>query len=128
MVAAMSGRRPHTAAAGTRGGGTIAWDDFRAYMAAEFAAGRNLLAGTYVLPSGQALPFGLTIKRLKRHRLLRSVMAGGPQRAAVARQWEHAMLADDAHVRTCRFAQHAAHASTARATAASCTHAALIPQ
>ena len=33
---------------------TISWDDFRAYMAGEFAAGRNMLSGTYVLPSGQA--------------------------------------------------------------------------
>ena len=77
----------------------IGWADFRAYLAAEFAAGRNLLAGSYVLPTGQPLPFGLTIKRLKRHRLLRSVMAGGADREAVARQWEHALLADDSLVR-----------------------------
>ena len=79
--------------------GAIGWADFRAYLAAEFAAGRNLLVGSYVLPTGQPLPFGLTIKRLKRHRLLRSVMAGGADREAVARQWEHALLADDSLVR-----------------------------
>ena len=46
----------------------------------------------------QALPFGLTIKRLKRYRLLRKVMAGGAERDDIAKRHEHATLADDSQV------------------------------
>lgn len=57
--------------------------------------------GDYVLPTGQALPFGLTLKRLKRHRLLATICAGGPARDSIARQWEHAMVDRHAVVRFC---------------------------
>jgi hypothetical protein len=73
----------------------ILWDDFKCYMAGEFAAGRNMLNGNYILPTGQALPFGLTIKRMKRHRLMSKVLAGGMERYDVMKQHEHAMLHDD---------------------------------
>lgn len=36
----------------------------------EFAGGKNLLSGEYVLPSGTALPFGAMISKLKRDRLV----------------------------------------------------------
>lgn len=40
----------------------------------EFAAGKNLLSGEYVLPSGVALPFGAMIAKLKRDRLVADLM------------------------------------------------------
>ena len=57
-----------TAISSNARGRDINWIDFKCYMAGEFTAGRNMLSGDYVLPTGQALPFGLTIKRLKRYR------------------------------------------------------------
>ena len=98
MVEAMSREGRH--------GTTICWDDFKAYMTGEFTAGRNMLSGHYILPTGQALPFGLQIKRLKRHQLLDRVMAGGTARDEITKQHEHAMLPE---------------AGQARAMAASCT-------
>jgi hypothetical protein len=42
---------------GVRGGcgGVIGWEASKTYMAGEFAAGRNMLSGTYVLPTGQVM-------------------------------------------------------------------------
>lgn len=33
--------------------GVIGWDEFEVFMTEEFAAGKNLLSGEYVLPSGE---------------------------------------------------------------------------
>lgn len=46
----------------------------------EFAAGKRLLSGEYILPSGQSLPFGAMISKLKRAQMLGDVMAGGTAR------------------------------------------------
>lgn len=75
-----------------RHGSGIHWKDFRAFMTGEFIAGKNLLNGDYMLPGGQSLPFGLIIKRLKRHKLLTKIMAGGEQRDTVTRQHHEASL------------------------------------
>lgn len=75
-----------------RHGAEIFWEDFKAFMTGEFTAGKNMLKGEYVLPGGQHLPFGLIIKRLKRHMLLSQIMAGGDDRDTVARQYKLAML------------------------------------
>ena len=73
-------------------GDEIYWKDFRSFMTGEFIAGKNLLNGSYVLPGGQALPFGLIIKRLKRHQLLTKIMAGGEERDIVTKQHHEASL------------------------------------
>lgn len=52
----------------------------------EFAAGKNLIGGDYVLPSGKQLPFGAMIARLKRQRVLEDVMAVGG--ADGGRRWQ----------------------------------------
>lgn len=82
-----------------RHGAEIFWEDFKAFMTGEFTAGKNMLKGDYVLPGGQQLPFGLIIKRLKRHMLLSRIMAGGEERDNVARQHKLAMLDLNAEVR-----------------------------
>ena len=46
----------------------------------EFAAGKHLLSGEYLLPSGQALPFGAMVAALKRGQMLRDVIGGGGAR------------------------------------------------
>jgi hypothetical protein len=92
MVEAMSSDGRH--------GRNILWEDFKAYMTAEFTAGHNMLNGDYILPTGQAFPFALQIKRLKRWRLMGKVMAGGRDRDDIAKQHEHAMLANDGEVRS----------------------------
>lgn len=43
-------------------------------MSQEFAGGKNLLSGEYVLPSGTALPFGAMIAKLKRQKVMQEVM------------------------------------------------------
>lgn len=96
MVEAMSSEGRH--------GTTICWEDFKAYMTGEFTAGRNMLSGHYILPTGQALPFGLQIKRLKRHQLLDRVMAGGAARDEISKQHEHAMLPQAGQARSPRSA------------------------
>jgi hypothetical protein len=93
MVEAMSSDGRH--------GDNILWEDFKAYMTAEFTAGHNLLDGEYILPTGQAFPFGLQIKRLKRWQLMRKVMAGGQDRDEIAKQHQHAMLSEDGEVWYC---------------------------
>lgn len=75
-----------------RHGAEIYWEDFKAFMTGEFTAGKNMLKGDYVLPGGQQLPFGLIIKRLKRHMLLSKIMAGGEERDNVTRQHNLALL------------------------------------
>jgi hypothetical protein len=46
----------------------------------EFAAGKHLLSGEYILPSGLSLPFGVMISKLKRSQMLGDVIAGGEAR------------------------------------------------
>ena len=46
----------------------------------EFAAGKQLLSGEYILPSGTALPFGAMISKLKRSQIMGDVMQGGEAR------------------------------------------------
>lgn len=46
----------------------------------EFAAGKQLLSGEYILPSGTALPFGAMISKLKRAQIMGDVVAGGEAR------------------------------------------------
>jgi hypothetical protein len=47
----------------------------------EFAAGKQLLSGEYLLPSGTALPFGAMISKLRREQMMGEVMAGGEARS-----------------------------------------------
>ncbi|KAG2426108.1 hypothetical protein HYH02_014863 [Chlamydomonas schloesseri] len=61
--------------------GVISWKEFVTFFMYEFAAGKNLLSGEYVLPSGVALPFGAMIAKLKRDRLVADLMQGGHARA-----------------------------------------------
>eukprot|EP00198_Chlamydomonas_reinhardtii_P007476 XP_001696813.1 predicted protein [Chlamydomonas reinhardtii] len=61
--------------------GVISWKEFVTFFMYEFAAGKNLLSGEYVLPSGVALPFGAMIAKLKRDRLVADLMEGGHARA-----------------------------------------------
>ncbi|KAG2431453.1 hypothetical protein HXX76_009468 [Chlamydomonas incerta] len=63
------------------GDGVISWKEFVTFFMYEFAAGKNLLSGEYVLPSGVALPFGAMIAKLKRDRLVADLMEGGHARA-----------------------------------------------
>ncbi|GBF95881.1 hypothetical protein Rsub_08472 [Raphidocelis subcapitata] len=60
--------------------GRIGWSEFESFLMQEFAAGRHLLSGEYVLPSGLSLPFGVMISKLKRSQMLGDVMAGGEAR------------------------------------------------
>lgn len=46
----------------------------------EFARGKHLLSGEYVLPSGTALPLGAMISKLKRAQMLVDVTGGGEAR------------------------------------------------
>ncbi len=48
----------------------ISWKEFETFFMYEFAAGKNLLSGEYVLPSGTALPLGAMIAKLKRAKLM----------------------------------------------------------
>ncbi|PNH08704.1 hypothetical protein TSOC_004735 [Tetrabaena socialis] len=61
--------------------GVIGWDEFEVFMTQEFAAGKNLLSGEYLLPSGLAINFGVMIGKLKRNKLLSDVMKEGARRA-----------------------------------------------
>ncbi|WIA21298.1 hypothetical protein OEZ85_000531 [Tetradesmus obliquus] len=74
--------------------GCIGWGEFEAFMMDEFAAGKHLLSGEYVLPSGMALPFGVMIRQLKRTQMLSEITQGGESR----RKWLHydVNLSDDA--------------------------------
>ncbi|GLC43410.1 hypothetical protein PLESTM_001470500 [Pleodorina starrii] len=54
--------------------GVIDWDEFEVFMTEEFAAGKSLLSGEYLLPSGTSLNFGVMIGKLKRNKLLRDIM------------------------------------------------------
>ncbi len=65
--------------------GCIAWHDFECFMMAEFASGKSLLSGEYMLPSGVALPFGAMIAQLRRNRILNDVMQ---VRRSKSRAWE----------------------------------------
>eukprot|EP00201_Polytomella_parva_P012698 CAMPEP_0175059024 /NCGR_PEP_ID=MMETSP0052_2-20121109/12193_1 /TAXON_ID=51329 ORGANISM="Polytomella parva, Strain SAG 63-3" /NCGR_SAMPLE_ID=MMETSP0052_2 /ASSEMBLY_ACC=CAM_ASM_000194 /LENGTH=323 /DNA_ID=CAMNT_0016324509 /DNA_START=32 /DNA_END=1000 /DNA_ORIENTATION=- len=56
------------------GDGVIGWEEFEVFMTEEFSAGKNLLSGEYVLPSGLALNFGVMIGKLKRDKLIQEVM------------------------------------------------------
>ncbi|KAG2434960.1 hypothetical protein HYH02_012156 [Chlamydomonas schloesseri] len=60
--------------------GSVTWAEFQSFLLREFAAGKNLINGDYVLPSGKRLPFGAMIARLKRQRVLEDVLAGGQSR------------------------------------------------
>ncbi|KAF6255340.1 hypothetical protein COO60DRAFT_1627563 [Scenedesmus sp. NREL 46B-D3] len=53
--------------------GCIGWGEFEVFMMDEFAAGKHLLSGEYVLPSGMALPFGVMIRQLKRTQMLSEI-------------------------------------------------------
>ncbi len=57
--------------------GCISWREFEAFMKVELAAGKSLLSGEYVLPSGLALPFGAMINKLKRDRMIVEIMEVG---------------------------------------------------
>lgn len=61
--------------------GVIGWDEFEVFMTEEFAAGKNLLSGEYLLPSGLSINFGVMIGKLKRDKLLGDVMEEGSRRA-----------------------------------------------
>ncbi|GLI60537.1 hypothetical protein VaNZ11_002684 [Volvox africanus] len=54
--------------------GVIDWEEFEVFMTEEFAAGKSLLSGEYLLPSGTSLNFGVMIGKLKRNRLLHDIM------------------------------------------------------
>lgn len=86
---------------GPRNSPGITFNAFHAFMAAEFTAGRNLLHSDYQLPNGQHLPFNLTIKRMKRHYLLHSVMQGGAARDVLVRQFFVEQTPDTGQVRSC---------------------------
>ncbi|PNH10172.1 hypothetical protein TSOC_003114 [Tetrabaena socialis] len=60
--------------------GSVTWGEFQTFLLKEFAAGKNLINGDYMLPSGKRLPFGAMIARLKRQRVLEDVMKGGTAR------------------------------------------------
>jgi hypothetical protein len=60
----------------------ISWREFEAFMKVELAAGKSLLSGEYVLPSGLALPFGAMINKLKRDRMIVEIMEVGRVAAA----------------------------------------------
>ncbi len=60
--------------------GCISWLEFETFMMAELAAGKHLLSGEYVLPSGLALPFGVMINKLKRDRMMGDIMEVGEGR------------------------------------------------
>lgn len=53
--------------------GVIGWDEFEVFMTEEFAAGKQLLSGEYLLPSGLAINFGVMIGKLKRDKLMGDV-------------------------------------------------------
>lgn len=56
--------------------GVIGWDEFEVFMTEEFAAGKQLLSGEYLLPSGLAINFGVMIGKLKRDKLMGDVQVG----------------------------------------------------
>lgn len=47
----------------------------------EFAAGKHLLSGEYILPSGTALPLAAMISKLKRAQIMGDVISGGAARS-----------------------------------------------
>jgi len=49
------------------------WEEFEGYLSEDLAAGKTLLSGEYVLPSGTALPFGAMLTKLRRERLLQDI-------------------------------------------------------
>lgn len=51
------------------------------FITEEFAAGKSLLSGEYLLPSGLAINFGVMIGKLKRDQLMGDVMQVGWARA-----------------------------------------------
>ncbi|KXZ55154.1 hypothetical protein GPECTOR_3g302 [Gonium pectorale] len=61
--------------------GVIGWDEFEVFMTEEFAAGKSLLSGEYLLPSGLSINFGVMIGKLKRDRLLGDVMKDSKRRS-----------------------------------------------
>ncbi|KAG2425032.1 hypothetical protein HYH02_015083 [Chlamydomonas schloesseri] len=77
------------------GDGVINWREFEAFFMYEFAAGKSLLSGDYVLPSGTSLPLGAMISRLRRERLLRDLMRGGSSRAKWRAVAEDPLLLED---------------------------------
>ncbi|KAF5839139.1 hypothetical protein DUNSADRAFT_1452 [Dunaliella salina] len=60
--------------------GEISWPEFENFMSNEFASGKTLLSGEYVLPSGTSLPFGAMITKMKRNRMIEDIMEGGERR------------------------------------------------
>eukprot|EP00198_Chlamydomonas_reinhardtii_P012319 XP_001701656.1 predicted protein [Chlamydomonas reinhardtii] len=71
--------------------GMIGWDEFEMFMTEEFVAGKSLLGGEYLLPTGVALPFGAMVDKLSRDRLMQEIMTPGASRnrwADVARDPE----------------------------------------
>ncbi|EFJ40760.1 hypothetical protein VOLCADRAFT_119867 [Volvox carteri f. nagariensis] len=67
--------------------GVIDWEEFEVFMTEEIAAGKSLLSGEYLLPSGTSLNFGVMIGKLKRNKLLRDIMEDPSRRnrwAAIA--------------------------------------------
>jgi hypothetical protein len=54
--------------------GSISWREFETFMMAELAAGKSLLSGEYVLPSGLALPFGAMISKMRRNRMMDDII------------------------------------------------------
>ncbi len=57
------------------------------FMTEEFVAGKSLLGGEYLLPTGVSLPFGAMVDKLSRDRLMQEVMTvsageGGLRRRA----------------------------------------------
>ena len=47
------------------------------FMTEEFVAGKSLLGGEYLLPTGVALPFGAMVDKLSRDRLMQEIMTVG---------------------------------------------------
>ncbi|KAG2435402.1 hypothetical protein HXX76_007474 [Chlamydomonas incerta] len=60
--------------------GVIGWEEFQMFMTEEFVAGKSLLGGEYLLPTGVALPFGAMVDKLSRDRLMQEVMTPGASR------------------------------------------------
>ena len=54
--------------------GLITWRAFESFLMHELAGGASLFEGEYLLPSGQALPFGVMLAAMKRKRLMNNVM------------------------------------------------------
>lgn len=71
--------------------------EFEAFLTNEFAAGKALLSGEYVLPSGTALPFGAMVAKMRRDRLMADVftvgcMGGGAVHGAWCSAWDTGMV------------------------------------